>query len=333
MIGEGILMKKISVNKNDAGNRLDKFINKCFPNIPYSLLYKYIRKKRIKVNGKKEEISYRLKENDVLELYINDELLEKSNKSSDFKAASEDIEILYEDDNIMIINKKAGLIVHPDDDIKVDCLVNRIKNYLFKKGEFNPENENSFAPALVNRIDRNTSGIVIAAKNAESLRILNLKMKERELHKKYICILCGTLKKDSEILKAFLDKNSSENKVYISDKMKNKNYKTILTKYSVIDKSKKFTLAEIELLTGRTHQIRAHMAYLGHPLLGDGKYGVNRINREMGYKYQALCAYKLKFDFKDKDNILGYLDGKEFGVNMDKIWFVSDFYKRLVNIF
>lgn len=326
-------MKKISVNKNDAGNRLDKFINKCFPNIPYSLLYKYIRKKRIKVNGKKEEISYRLKENDILELYINDELLEKSNKSSDFKAASEDIEILYEDDNIMIINKKAGLIVHPDDDIKVDCLVNRIKNYLFKKGEFNPENENSFAPALVNRIDRNTSGIVIAAKNAESLRILNLKMKERELHKKYICILCGTLKKDSEILKAFLDKNSSENKVYISDKMKNKNYKTILTKYSVIDKSKKFTLAEIELLTGRTHQIRAHMAYLGHPLLGDGKYGVNRINREMGYKYQALCAYKLKFDFKDKDNILGYLDGKEFGVNMDKIWFVSDFYKRLVNIF
>lgn len=326
-------MKKISVNKNDAGNRLDKFINKCFPNIPYSLLYKYIRKKRIKVNGKKEEISYRLKENDILELYINDELLEKSNKSSDFKAASEDIEILYEDDNIMIINKKAGLIVHPDDDIKVDCLVNRIKNYLFKKGEFNPENENSFAPALVNRIDRNTSGIVIAAKNAESLRILNLKMKERELHKKYICILCGTLKKDTEILKAFLDKNSSENKVYISDKMKNKNYKTILTKYLVIDKSKKFTLAEIELLTGRTHQIRAHMAYLGHPLLGDGKYGVNRINREMGYKYQALCAYKLKFDFKDKDNLLGYLDGKEFGVNMDKIWFVNDFYKRLVNIF
>lgn len=326
-------MKKISVNKNDAGNRLDKFINKCFPNIPYSLLYKYIRKKRIKVNGKKEEISYRLKENDVLELYINDELLEKSNKSSDFKAASEDIEILYEDDNIMIINKKAGLIVHPDDDIKVDCLVNRIKNYLFKKGEFNPENENSFAPALVNRIDRNTSGIVIAAKNAESLRILNLKMKERELHKKYICILCGTLKKDTEILKAFLDKNSSENKVYISNKMKNKNYKTILTKYSVIDKSKKFTLAEIELLTGRTHQIRAHMAYLGYPLLGDGKYGVNKINREMGYKYQALCAYKLKFDFKDKDNLLGYLDGKEFGVNMDKIWFVSDFYKRLVNIF
>lgn len=333
MIGECILMKKISVNKNDEGNRLDKFINKCFPNIPYSLLYKYIRKKRIKVNGKKENISYRLKEGDVLELYINDELLEKSNKSSDFKAASEDIEIIYEDDNIIIINKKAGLIVHPDNDVKVDCLINRIKNYLFKKGEFDPENENSFSPALVNRIDRNTSGIVIAAKNAESLRILNLKMKERELHKKYICILCGTLKKNSEILKAFLDKNSSENKVYISDKMKSKNYKTILTKYSVIDKSKKFTLAEIELLTGRTHQIRAHMAYCGYPLLGDGKYGVNKINREMGYKYQALCAYKLKFDFRDKNNLLGYLDGKEFRVEMDKIWFVSDFYKRLVNIF
>lgn len=331
-MGECTLMKRISVNCNDAGNRLDKFINKCFPNIPYSLLYKYIRKKRIKVNGKKENISYRLKENDILELYINDELLEKSNKSSDFKAASEDIDVIYEDENIMIINKKAGLIVHPDDDVKVDCLINRIKNYLFKKGEFNPENENSFSPALVNRIDRNTSGMVIAAKNAESLRILNLKMKERELHKKYICVLCGNLKTDSEILKAFLDKNSSENKVYISDRMKNKNYKTILTKYSAIDKSKKFTLAEIELLTGRTHQIRAHMAYHGYPLLGDGKYGINKINREMGYKYQALCAYKLKFDFKDKNNLLGYLDGKEFEIEMSKIWFVSDFYKRLVNI-
>lgn len=323
-------MKKIIINKNDAENRLDKFINKCFPNIPYSLLYKYIRKKRIKVNGKKEDIAYRLRENDILELYINDELLEKPNKTSDFKSASKDIEILYEDHNIMIVNKQAGLVVHPDNDIKVDCLINRIKNYLFEKGEFNPDDENSFAPSLVNRIDRNTSGIVIAAKNAESLRILNLKMKERELHKKYICILCGSLKKDSETLKAFLDKNSSENKVYISGKRKTQDYKTILTKYTVIDKSKKFTLAEIDLLTGRTHQIRAHMAYTGYPLLGDGKYGINKMNREVGYKYQALCAYKLKFDFVDKDNILGYLDKKEFQIEMDKIWFVEDFYKRLV---
>ena len=322
-------MKKITINKNDAENRLDKFINKCFPNIPSSLLYKYIRKKRIKVNGKKKDIAYRLKENDILELYINDELLEKPNTISDFKSASKDIEILYEDNNIIIINKQAGLIVHPDNDIKVDCLINRIKNYLFTKGEFNPNDENSFAPSLVNRIDRNTSGIVVAAKNAESLRILNLKMKERELHKKYICILCGKLKKDSEILKAFLDKNSSENKVYISSKRKNQNYKTILTKYTAIDKSRRFTLAEIDLLTGRTHQIRAHMAYIGYPLLGDGKYGINKINREMGYKYQALCAYKLKFNFKDKDNILGYLNEKEFQINMDKIWFVEDFYKRL----
>lgn len=324
-------MKRITVNKNDAGNRLDKFISKCFPNIPSSLLYKYIRKKRIKVNGRKQEISYRLKDNDVLELYINDDLLEKPDKSSDFRTVSGDIDVLYEDDNIIIINKKAGLIVHPDNDIKSDCLVNRIRNYLFKKGEFNPDDENSFAPSLVNRIDRNTSGIVIAAKNAESLRILNQKMKERELHKKYVCVLCGALKKDSDTLKAFLDKNSSENKVYISDKMKNKNYKTILTKYLVIDKSKKFTLAEIELLTGRTHQIRAHMAYEGYPLLGDGKYGINKTNREMGYKYQALCAYKLKFDFKDKNNLLGYLDKKEFKINMNEIWFVGDFYKRLIS--
>ena len=324
-------MKKIIINKNDENNRLDKFIMKLLPLLPEKMMYKSIRKKRIKVNGKKSEISYRLKEGDVLELYINDEFFEKSTTEDDFKSAPVNLDIVYEDENIMVINKKAGLIVHPDKNCKVDCLINRIKNYLFKKGEYNPENENSFAPALVNRIDRNTQGMVMAAKNAQSLRELNKKIKSREIYKFYLTIVCGTIKKDEDTLTSFLDKNKDKNKVYIKNKNADlKKYKTIITKYKVLKRSRKFTLLEVSLLTGRTHQIRAHFASIGHPLLGDGKYGKNIINKELKYKYQALCAYKIHFDFKDSDGFLNYLNGKTFEINSENIWFIEDFNTRIL---
>ncbi len=324
-------MKKIIINKNDESNRLDRFIAKSLPLIPESIIYKAIRKKRIKVNGKKSEISYRLKEGDVLELYINDEFFEKSSAEDDFKSAPVNLDIVYEDENIIIINKKAGLVVHPDKNCKVDCLINRIKNYLFKKGEYNPENENSFSPALVNRIDRNTQGMVIAAKNAQSLKELNEKMKSREIHKYYLCIVCGVIKKDEETLTAFLDKNENKNKVYIKSKSADlKKFKTIITKYKVLKRSGNFTLLEVSLLTGRTHQIRAHLASIGHPLLGDGKYGKNAINKEQKYKYQALCAYKLCFDFKYSGGFLSYLNGKKFEIKREDIWFVEDFNGRIL---
>lgn len=320
-------MKKITINKNDSGKRLDRFLCKSFPRLPETLVQKYIRKKRIKINGKKAQNSEKLCENDVLELYINDEFFEPLSYSDDFKKAPSKLDIIYEDENIMLVNKKAGLIVHGDKNFQIDCLINRIKNYMFEKGEYIPENEHSFAPALVNRIDRNTSGIVIAAKNSESLAILGEKMKNREIHKNYLCIVCGNINPKSGTLTGYLEKDTDKNKVFIKNKRNgSKNLKSIATKYQTIKSKKNFSLLDVELLTGRTHQIRAHFASIGYPLLGDGKYGKNHINRSKGYKFQALCSYKLRFDFKSDAGLLNYLNGKKVEVPKEKIWFVKDFY-------
>lgn len=315
-------MQKITINKNDAGQRIDKYLTKSFKNLPTSLMYKYIRKKRIKLNGKRCEISSRLSEGDIIELYINDEFFEKSEKQYDFLKAPNKIDILYEDSNILLSDKKPGLIVHPDENYHFDSLISRVTHYLYDKHEFNPEKENSFAPALVNRIDRNTGGIVIAAKNAESLRILNQKMKNRELKKIYLCIVHGTLKNKAGILSAYLDKNEKQNRVYISSNKK-EGLKHIKTKYKVLKEYGKFSLVEVELLTGRTHQIRAHFAFIGHPLLGDGKYGTNELNKGTGFKYQALYSYKLIFNFTTPAGLLEYLNGKE--ITAPNIWFLKNF--------
>lgn len=315
-------MQKITINKNDAGQRIDKYLTKSFKNLPASLMYKYIRKKRIKLNGKRCEISSRLSEGDIIELYINDEFFEKSEKQYDFLKAPNKIDILYEDSNILLLDKKPGLIVHPDENYHFDSLISRVTHYLYDKHEFNPEKENSFAPALVNRIDRNTGGIVIAAKNAESLRILNQKMKNRELKKIYLCIVHGTLKNKAGVLSAYLDKNEKQNRVYISSNKK-EGLKHIKTKYKVLKEYGKFSLLEVELLTGRTHQIRAHFAFIGHPLLGDGKYGTNELNKGTGFKYQALYSYKLIFNFTTPAGLLEYLNGKE--ITAPNIWFLKNF--------
>ncbi len=318
-------MKSFTINKNDADQRLDKFINKSVPLLPKALMYKYIRIKRIKVNGKRAEISTRLCTGDVVDMYINDEFFEKAPEKYDFLKASKNLSIIYEDDNIILCDKKVGLLSHPDDNEYIDTLIGRIKRYLFEKGEYKPDDENSFVPSLVNRIDRNTGGIVIAAKNAESLRILNQKMKDRELHKYYLCIVHGELKNKSGILEGYLVKDESKNKVSVSKKP-TKNSKEIRTKYQVIDTDGELSLVEVELLTGRTHQIRAHFASIGHSLLGDGKYGTNAQNKKYGYKKQFLYSYKLRFDFTTESGILEYLNQKEFTV--DDVWFKEEFYNK-----
>lgn len=317
-------MKEFIINKNDSEQRLDKYISKSVPLLPQSLMYKYIRSKRIKVNGKRSEISYRLKVNDVVSMYINDEFFEAIKPKYDFLSAGKQLPIVYEDENIILVDKPTGLLSHPDEGNYTDTAITRVKRYLYEKGEYIPEAESSFAPALVNRIDRNTSGIIIAAKNAEALRILNEKLKNRELHKYYLCVVIGKLKKESGTIEGYLEKNEKQNKVYISEKSTDKT-KYILTKYNVLGYKDGLSLLEVELLTGRTHQIRATFSHLGNPLLGDGKYGTNAQNKQFGgYKKQFLYSYKLVFDFKSDAGILNYLNNKEF--EAENVWFKKAFF-------
>lgn len=320
-------MKSFIISKNDSDQRLDKFVTKTVPNLPKALMYKYIRTKRIKVNKKKSEISARLRTGDLVEMYINDEFFVKSETKYDFSSASDKIDIIYEDENIILLDKKAGLLCHPDDKEYIDTLISRVKKYLYNKGEYDPDEENSFTPALVNRIDRNTGGIVIAAKNAASLKILNAQMKERNLKKTYLCVVHGVMERKSGLLEGWLVKDESKNRVRIYNKYTD-GAKEIKTKYRVIENDSKnnLSLLEVDLLTGRTHQIRAHFASIGHPLLGDGKYGKNELNKKLGYKRQFLYSYKLTFDLDENAGELSYLNGKTF--TAENVWFVKEFKER-----
>lgn len=315
-------MKSFTIAKNDAGQRLDKFITKAVPLLPQGLMYKYIRTKRIKVNSKRSEISYKLVEGDTVDMYINDEFFAPAKEHFDFLSASKKLDIIYEDENILLLNKKVGLLSHPDDTEYIDTLITRVKRYLYEKGEYDPRDEQSFTPSLVNRIDRNTGGIVIAAKNAESLRILNQKLKDRELEKYYLCVIHGSMKQKSGVLEGWLTKDEKKNKVTVSEH-RTEGAKQIRTKYAVLAENGGMSLVEVELLTGRTHQIRAHFASVGHPLLGDGKYGSNALNKPLGYKKQFLYSYKLKFAFTTDAGILEYLNGRTFIA--PEVWFKSEF--------
>lgn len=316
-------MKCFEIRKNDAGQRLDKFIAKSVPSLPQSLLYKYIRLKRIKVNGRRAQISTRLQQGDQVELYINDAFFVPVPTQYDFLKAPKRLDILYEDDHIMLLDKKAGVLAHPSEGEYVDTLLTRIQRYLYEKGEFVPDQEHTFAPALVNRIDRNTGGIVIAAKTAEALRILNQKMKDRELEKHYLCIVHGILRQKSGTLHGYLVKDEAKKKVTIHT-APCADARTIATKYKVIGETGELSLLEVELLTGRTHQIRAHFASIGHPLLGDGKYGTNRLNQKYGYKKQCLYSYKLTFRFTTDAGVLAYLNNQTF--EAENVWFRDAFY-------
>lgn len=316
--------KQLIIGKNDAGQRLDKFLTKTYPNLPQSMLYKSIRKKDIKVNGKRCEIATRLQEGDELSLFLKEEFFQTVEKAYDFLKAPLKLTILYEDENLLLVDKKPGLIVHPDERYHFDSLIARIHHYLYDKGEYKPKEENSFAPALVNRIDRNTGGIVITAKNAEALRILNEKMKHREMEKRYLCLVNGILKEKEALLEDYLEKNENQNRVYISKHQK-EGAKTIRTEYRVLEERGNYSLLDVNLLTGRTHQIRAHLAHLGHPLLGDGKYGTNQINKKLNFPYQALYSYQLTFDFTTDAGCLEYLNGKTF--TADSIWFLDEFHR------
>ena len=316
-------MKELTIGANDAGQRLDRFLAKAVPLLPASLAQKYIRIKRIKCNGARAERDQRLQTGDVLQLYINDEFFDKPREDNAYlTVATPKLTVVYEDENIILVDKRPGLAVHPHDGAEYGrTLIDHIQAYLYQKREWSPRGENAFAPALCNRIDRNTGGIVIAAKNAETLRIINQKIKDREMDKRYLAIVEGTPRPQKGSLKGYLFKDAKKNRVFVTDTPQT-GAKSCQTNYQVIATNQGLSLVECELITGRTHQIRAQFAHAGHPLLGDGKYG--KLNKNYDRNFQALYSYKLTFQFSTDAGILSYLDGKTFRV--DKVEFVEEYF-------
>ena len=318
-------MKEFVIGPNDAGQRLDRFLAKAVPLLPASLAQKYIRIKRIKLDGKRAERDARLQAGNVLQLYINDEFFDKPREDNAFlTVATPKLNIVYEDVHILLVDKRPGLAVHPHDGAEYGrTLIDHIQAYLYQKREGRPREENAFTPALCNRIDRNTGGIVIAAKTAEALRVMNQKIKDRELDKRYLAIVEGTPKPKEGSLKGYLFKDAKKNRVFVTDTPQ-PGSKSCQTNYKVLASGNGLSLVECELITGRTHQIRAQFAHAGHPLLGDGKYG--KLDKRFDRSYQALYSYKLTFTFTTEAGSLDYLNGKSFRVQ--EVDFVREYFPQ-----
>lgn len=322
-------MKELVIGKNDSGQRLDRFVGKAVPLLPESLLQKYIRTKRIKLNGKGAKRDDHVCQGDMLQLYINDEFFEKpSEENAYLKITAPRLDVVYEDENVLLADKRPGVLCHSaGGDWSYDTLIANIQAHCLLSGQWNPKSENAFAPALCNRIDRNTGGIVIAAKNAEALRIINEKIKAREIDKYYLCAVYGTPKPKSGVLRDYIFKDAQKNQVFVR-KTSCPGAKEAVTQYRTLKTKDGLSLVECKLLTGRTHQIRAQMAAAGTPLLGDGKYGTQRANRCCEEKYQALYSYRLNFAFSTDAGLMNYLRGREFSVpevDFAKKYFDFDF--------
>ena len=322
-------MREFTVGQNDAGQRLDRWLAKTLPLLPAPLAQKYIRIKRVKLNGKGAKRDTRLVKGDLLQLYINDEFFDTPTPENAFLSVFKpQLDIVYEDENLLLVNKRPGLVVHPDEQERVNTLITHIQAYLYQKKEWSPYWENSFAPALCNRIDRNTGGIVIAAKTAEALRVMNQKIKDRELNKYYLCVVQGRMSPPKGKLEGFLFKDEVKKQVYVTDRPQ-PGAKTAVTLYRTLAVEHGLSLVECDLITGRTHQIRAQFAHAGHPLIGDGKYGRERENKKFGRTGgQALYSYKLAFHFTTDAGCLSDLNGKVWTV--EQVDFVDQYFPGTV---
>ena len=309
-------MRAFTIGKNDAGQRLDRFLAKAVPLLPASLAQKYVRIKRVKVNGARAQRDLRLNEGDLVECWINDEFFDAPDENNVYLTiASPKVNVVYEDENIVLLDKPAGQLCHAGDGESGVTLIDHLLAYLYQKRDWRPREENAFTPALCNRIDRNTSGLVIAAKNAEALRILNDKIIGRQIAKFYLCVCLGRPDPPKGTLECFLRKEERENKMRVYHHAV-PDGRSAVTRYDTLITRDELSLLEVELLTGRTHQIRASFADIGHPLLGDGKYGSGAANRRHGETAQLLCYYRLRFDFSTDAGLLEYLKGREFAVDM-----------------
>lgn len=295
-------MRTVIAENKHENKKIEKVIRDFFPSLTSSMLFKALRKKDVKVNGVRVREDYIVSANDKIEIYIIDDFL--------FGKNDEGYSAVYEDNNILIVNKAQGIPVHPDNNQKEYTLIDKLQK------------QYGTNIALCHRLDRNTSGLVILAKNQATLDILLDKIKHREINKYYNCIVSGKMENKQAELTDYLEKNDKISKVFISDK-KSKNSVKIITKYKVIKTLGNLSLLEVELITGKTHQIRAHLAFYGHPIIGDGKYGRNSENKQYNAKYQLLCANKLTFAFASPAKHLEYLKGKTISIeppfNLEKL--------------
>lgn len=310
-------MKQIIITANDKS--LSNYISQHYPLLTDGRLNKFLRQNKIKLNGKKVPLKTAVYKGDVVNFYIDDDYFEIPTAENAYKFSGRMPEIIYEDNNLLVVNKPAGIAVYDENAENYDTLINRVKKYYAENGQ------NHVAPALCHRLDTGTCGVVMISKNDDFLSFMTELFKSKSLEKTYTCVVKGKPDTKSIIYTAYLAKDSRKGYVTVRDKVVNHAYKPIETHITLLDSYYDYSLLQVGLITGRTHQIRAHLSYLGMPILGDGKYGINSLNRQLKLKYQLLCSTKIKFGKIDNPDY-SYLSDKEFSCSPP--WFVSAFKER-----